>query len=361
MKKRLFIGMIIAFLSNDGFSQAVGTPYFPFSLPKGLVMSKTGRIWMDKNLGATRVATSSYDTLSFGFYFQWGRGADGHQERLSIPYNYNNEYYLSNVWKNASFPWREGSNKLSGSNQLSEAISSFKRDNPGINAKYITQSFEDSPGHNYFIHIRELNDLNGEFEFNSNTKSYTHKFNDFDWRYPSNDDLWQGVNGTNNPCPPKFRLPTSAEWEEEAATWGLPNAVQSAFNSPLKLPVASYRVEKMGYFFEYYWGVPVNNDGYPSTIGKYWSSSIVNTDVTFILNGDNTSKIQHDAKYFHFETVYNLYAENLDEEYTYSKGTDKMARSNAMPVRCILDENYLPRDLTYGDYSIFSNYSNWHR
>ncbi|WP_396162178.1 hypothetical protein [Flavobacterium sp.] len=43
----------------------------------------TGRIWMDRNLGATQVATSSIDTNAYGDLYQWGRGADGHQCRTS--------------------------------------------------------------------------------------------------------------------------------------------------------------------------------------------------------------------------------------------------------------------------------------
>lgn len=39
----------------------------------------TGRTWMDRNLGASRAATSSSDTESYGFLYQWGRCADGHQ------------------------------------------------------------------------------------------------------------------------------------------------------------------------------------------------------------------------------------------------------------------------------------------
>jgi hypothetical protein len=39
----------------------------------------TGRTWLDRNLGATRVATSSTDSAAFGYYYQWGRLSDGHQ------------------------------------------------------------------------------------------------------------------------------------------------------------------------------------------------------------------------------------------------------------------------------------------
>jgi uncharacterized protein (TIGR02145 family) len=44
----------------------------------------TGKIWMDRNLGATQVATSSTDAASYGDLYQWGRGADGHQCRTSV-------------------------------------------------------------------------------------------------------------------------------------------------------------------------------------------------------------------------------------------------------------------------------------
>uniref|UniRef100_UPI0040478D97 FISUMP domain-containing protein n=1 Tax=Algoriphagus sp. TaxID=1872435 RepID=UPI0040478D97 len=44
---------------------------------------QTGKIWMDRNLGASQVATSSTDAASYGDLYQWGRGADGHQIRTS--------------------------------------------------------------------------------------------------------------------------------------------------------------------------------------------------------------------------------------------------------------------------------------
>jgi uncharacterized protein (TIGR02145 family) len=43
----------------------------------------TGKTWMDRNLGATRVATSSTDAEGYGDLYQWGRRADGHQCRNS--------------------------------------------------------------------------------------------------------------------------------------------------------------------------------------------------------------------------------------------------------------------------------------
>ena len=43
----------------------------------------TGRTWMDRNLGASQVATSVTDEFAYGDLYQWGRYADGHQARTS--------------------------------------------------------------------------------------------------------------------------------------------------------------------------------------------------------------------------------------------------------------------------------------
>jgi hypothetical protein len=44
----------------------------------------TGKTWMDRNLGASQVATSSTDAAAYGDLYQWGRFADGHQCRTSL-------------------------------------------------------------------------------------------------------------------------------------------------------------------------------------------------------------------------------------------------------------------------------------
>jgi len=49
----------------------------------GTVQS-SGRCWLDRNLGAAQVATSTTDELAYGDLFQWGRNDDGHQTRTSI-------------------------------------------------------------------------------------------------------------------------------------------------------------------------------------------------------------------------------------------------------------------------------------
>ena len=43
----------------------------------------TGKVWMDRNLGASQISTSSTDATSYGDLYQWGRRADGHQCRNS--------------------------------------------------------------------------------------------------------------------------------------------------------------------------------------------------------------------------------------------------------------------------------------
>ena len=43
----------------------------------------TGKTWMDRNLGASQVATSSTDVLAYGDSYRWGRFSDGHQCRRS--------------------------------------------------------------------------------------------------------------------------------------------------------------------------------------------------------------------------------------------------------------------------------------
>jgi len=43
----------------------------------------TGRVWLDRNLGASRVCTAFNDTACYGDYYQWGRNFDGHEDSTS--------------------------------------------------------------------------------------------------------------------------------------------------------------------------------------------------------------------------------------------------------------------------------------
>jgi len=46
-------------------------------------VNSAGQIWMDRNLGATQVATGPTDSAAYGDLYQWGRLVDGHQNRSS--------------------------------------------------------------------------------------------------------------------------------------------------------------------------------------------------------------------------------------------------------------------------------------
>ncbi len=161
----------------------------------------TGKIWMDRNLGASQVATSSTDAASYGDLYQWGRAADGHESRTS--------------------------------------------DNHDGDADGKPSTYDESGA------------WDGKF-ITTGTSPY-------DWLAAQNDNLWQGVSGTNNPCPSGYRLPTEAEWEAERQSWSSNNAA-GAFASPLKLPVAGSR--NLGN------GSLLDVDSY----GYYWSSTVSSTN-----------------------------------------------------------------------------------
>ena len=98
-----------------------------------------------------------------------------------------------------------------------------------------TLSSTDTPGHDKFILSQD------NFPY--------------DWRNSKNDNLWQGVNGVNNPCPTGWRVPTKEEWEIEI---GL-----TKVGSMLNLPSAGYRSEINGnisYSGGYYWSSTVVDD-----------------------------------------------------------------------------------------------------
>ncbi len=140
-----------------------------FTVVNDVTNPTTGTIWMDRNLGASQVATSSTDQNAYGDLYQWGRRADGHQCRTS--------------------------------------------------PTAATLSSVDQPAHSNFIL--------------TTTPPY-------DWRSPQNTNLWQGVNGVNNPCPSGYRLPTETELNNELLSWGSNNS-SGAFAAPLKWTLAGRR------------------------------------------------------------------------------------------------------------------------
>ena len=112
-----------------------------------------------------------------------------------------------------------------------------------------TLSSVDQPAHGDFITVSLVN---------------------YDWRSPHNDNLWQGVNGINNPCPSGYRLPTEAELEAERLSWSANTSV-GAFASPLKLPMAGSRVDSSGSLSL------VGDKGY------YWSSTVTSASSRYLI------------------------------------------------------------------------------
>jgi len=64
-------------------TSSVTFTYRGSSVTYGTVQGQNGTCWLDRNLGASQVATSSTDAAAYGDLFQWGRGDDGHQNRNS--------------------------------------------------------------------------------------------------------------------------------------------------------------------------------------------------------------------------------------------------------------------------------------
>ena len=100
----------------------------------------------------------------------------------------------------------------------------------------------------------------------------------YDWRSPQNNNLWQGVNGTNNPCPDNYRVPTEAELDAERLSWSSNNAA-GAFSSPLKLPVAGFRNAING------------SSGDVGSRGYYWSNTVSSSNSRVLLFSSNDASM----------------------------------------------------------------------
>ena len=138
--------------------------------------------WMDRNLGARRVATALNDVLSYGNHYQWGRPADGHE---------------ISVWDGATTTSGRGFANATALEALSATT---------------------TPGHPNFIL--------------TNAGS-------FDWLATQADpDRW--ATAKQGPCPAGYHVPTNNEWNT-ADTFGAWNNNTDPFNSALKLPSAGYR------------------------------------------------------------------------------------------------------------------------
>jgi len=163
-----------------------------------IISPYTGRTWLDRNLGATRVCNRIDDKECYGYYFQWGRGADGHQVKTSAT-----------------------TDELSNSS---------------------------SPNHGRFILTVNL----------SESREYGDS-KDRNWLSYWDTSLWS--NNKNNPCPLGYRVPTSDEFMDEMAAGNITNN-DEAFNSFMKIPAAGIRGDWIDFssvygegFYNYYWTI----------------------------------------------------------------------------------------------------------
>jgi len=180
---------------SDKSTSDTGTPASATSLPDTAVPSTvvhhgqtygtvrsplTGRIWLDRNLGARRVCRGFDDPECFGDYYQWGRMTDGHQDNES--------------------------------------------DVNGSLAQDVTVV-----GHSDFITVVDPQAF-GDWAFG------------WDSNGSIRSAQWRKTDGTSV-CPTGFRVPTLAELRAElfdAGSAGIKNRAD-AFNTFLKLPSAGVR------------------------------------------------------------------------------------------------------------------------
>ena len=66
------------FYAAGYWNETCGSPIVPT-----VYNPTTGETWMDRNLGASQVATSSTDAAAYGDLYQWGRATEGHEDRTS--------------------------------------------------------------------------------------------------------------------------------------------------------------------------------------------------------------------------------------------------------------------------------------
>jgi uncharacterized protein (TIGR02145 family) len=146
-------------------------------------VESNGKCWLDRNLGATQVATASNDAASYGDLYQWGRAADGHEKRNSQTFD--------------------------GTSTRPNTI------------------IQNGAWDGLFISIPSGTNRN-------------------DWVTTQSNDAWNNGTQTNpektitDPCPSRYRIPTQAEWQDEINQGNLAN-ISDAISSPLKLPAAGLR------------------------------------------------------------------------------------------------------------------------
>ncbi len=73
-------------------------------------VTSAGQVWMDRNLGALRVATKSKDPDAYGTMYQWGRSGDGHEYRTSYRTSTRSDNPNNSSFIRSSGDWRVNRN-----------------------------------------------------------------------------------------------------------------------------------------------------------------------------------------------------------------------------------------------------------
>jgi len=198
----------------------------------GIIISPvTGKKWLDRDLGASQVATAYNDYKAYGDFFQWGRPADGHQ--------------LMN-WTSST----------SGT---------------AVNGTTTVLATVDTPGHSNLI-------------IPPNAAPWA-----LDWRSDNNSNRW--VTKPQGPCPTGWHVPKLTEWKSEipttaggtASSGGIAN-YNDAF-SKLKLTTAALRISyeggsygSIGSYGAYWSSTDIYYSSYAISYAYYvvFSSGVVN-------------------------------------------------------------------------------------
>ncbi len=193
------------------------------------VTSAGGKVWMDRNLGASKAAASSTDADSYGDLYQWGRASDGHQCRNS---------------------------------PTTSTLASTSAPNTGA-------AWD---GHFITINSSPNDWLNPQDNFLWNTND------------PTNANDPSPGKGATDPCPTGYRVPTEAELDAERSSWSSNNS-SGAIASPLKLPAAGFRMGTTGSID----GVGADGVYWSSTVSS--NSVVVNGASDLFLGSSNANML----------------------------------------------------------------------